>query len=170
MNYKWIGALLIVAGCGTIGFSMAASQKREEYTLRQFLSLLDYMECELQYHLTPLPELCRQAAGQNQGIVGKWILTLSQELESQISPDVKSCVIASLIAHPDIPKRTRDAMLLLGSTLGRFGVDGQVHELEAVRNFCRRELDTLAENRDLRVRGYQTLGLCAGAALAILFV
>jgi stage III sporulation protein AB len=170
VSYKWIGAILIIAGCGAIGFSLAASHRREERTLRQFLSLLDYMECELQYHLTPLPELCRQASEQNQGIAGKWMLTLSQELAAQISPDVKSCVIASLIAHPEMPKHTRDAMLLFGSTLGRFGISGQVQELEAVRDFCRRELDMLGENRDLRLRGYQTLGLCAGAALAILFV
>ena len=32
------------------------------------------------------------------------------------------------------------------------------------------ELEQMAEGRDTRLRSYQTLGLCAGAALAILLV
>ena len=59
---------------------------------------------------------------------------------------------------------------MLGTSLGRFDLTGQLNGLEQVRSHCRRELEALAGNRDQRVRGYQTLGICAGAALAILFV
>ncbi len=170
MNFKWIGALLIVAGCGAVGFSLAAAHKKEEQALRQLISILDYMGCELQYRLTPLPELCRQAGNQCNSVLGKVMLTLSLELESRISPDVRSCVVTSLMQHHDLPRKARDAFLLMGSTLGRFDADGQIKGLEAARSFCRTELNGLLENRDLRLRGYQTLGLCAGAALAILFV
>ena len=47
---------------------------------------------------------------------------------------------------------------------------GQILGLEAVRSHCRSELDALSANQDERLRSYQTLGLCTGAALAILFV
>ena len=62
MSIKLIGAALIIAGCDGVGFSMAAAHRREESALRQLIGALDYMGCELQYHLTPLPELCRSAA------------------------------------------------------------------------------------------------------------
>ena len=61
-------------------------------------------------------------------------------------------------------------MLLLGKSIGRFDMDGQIKGLEAVRQDCRRRLDELSKDRDTRLRSYQTLGLCAGAALAILFI
>ena len=63
-----------------------------------------------------------------------------------------------------------DALILLGRWLGRFDLDGQLKGLDAVRQECRRHLEELNNNREVRLRSYQTLGLCAGAAIAILFI
>ena len=170
MSIKWIGALLVVAGCGGVGFTMAAACKREEWCLRGLVSALDYMTCELQFRLTPLPQLCAQAGAACWGAAGKALLNLSRELENQVCPDADSCMYAALARTDNIPKETERALRLLGTSLGRFDLDGQLRGIEQVRSHCRRQLDALSENRNQRVRGYQTLGLCAGAALAILFV
>ena len=69
MDYKWIGAILIIASCSIYGFSAAAGKRREEQLLWQLLELLQFMERDLQYRLTPLPELCRMAAGKTKGIL-----------------------------------------------------------------------------------------------------
>ena len=57
-----------------------------------------------------------------------------------------------------------------GAYLGRFDLPGQKQGLEEVREACRMELEALGKNRETRLRSYGTLGLCAGAALAILFL
>lgn len=170
MTGKLIGAILVICGCGGLGFSIAMSFKREEAALRQLIGALDFMECELQYHLTPLPELCRQAGRENRGAVHQVLSALARELECQISPDVHSCMHAALVCCPEVPKRVRKAFEIMGTSLGRFDMEGQVKGLESVRAFCRRELEGMSANRDSRLRSYQTLGICAGAALAILFV
>lgn len=170
MSYKLIGAVLIIAVCGGFGCSMVTSHKREERALQQLISALDYMQCELQYRLTPLPDLCRQAAHQTSGCVQTLLTTLAAELENQISPDVSHCMSAALTAAAPLPKRCTEAVVNLGKTLGRFDVEGQVRGMEAVRQFCRRNLEELANGRDSRLRSYQTLGICAGAALVILFI
>ncbi len=167
---KMIGAMLIITGCGAFGFSLSAASRREETALRQLIASLDYMQCELQYRLTPLPDLCRLAGGEQKGMIGTFLRELSLELESQISPDVSSCVGAALGKSEKLPGRVISALKLLGSSLGRFDAQGQLKGLEHVRQFCREEVDKMAENREARLRSYQTLGLCAGAALAILFV
>lgn len=167
---KWFGAMLIVTAGGLFGFRMAAAHKREENLLRRMLSALDYMQCELQYRLTPLPELCRQAGEQYRDLVGQVLLMLAEELDCRLSPDVESCVREALRRSGELPDKTRRAFEVLGESLGRFDVEGQIRGLEGVRAFCRRELEELGQNRDSRLRCYQTLGLCAGAALAILFV
>ena len=70
----------------------------------------------------------------------------------------------------DIPKRTKNALDVMAQSLGRFDLEGQLKGLNLARNVCRRDLEELSVNRDVRLRSYQTLGLCAGAALAILLV
>lgn len=170
MTIKWIGALLIVLGCGGVGFTMAACYKREEKLLRILIRGLDYMTCELQFRLTPLPQLCRQAGKECGGTVGQAFSNLAMELESQISPDADACMYAALSRMEDLPPSTEEALRLLGKSLGRFDLAGQLQGLEQVRLHCRRGLTALESGRDQRIRGYQTLGVCAGAALAILFV
>ena len=170
MTMKWIGALLVIAGCGGVGFTMAASYKREERCLRAFVRALDYMTCELQFRLTPLPDLCRTAGKECGGPAGHALMALSAELESQISPDADSCMYAALSKLDNLPTTTVEALRLLGKSLGRFDLNGQLQGIEQVRDHCRRELSRLEAGRDQRIRGYQTLGVCAGAALAILFV
>ena len=52
MNYKVIGAVCVVAACGGWGFAAAAQYIQLIRLLRQLISSLDYMECELQYRST----------------------------------------------------------------------------------------------------------------------
>ena len=70
----------------------------------------------------------------------------------------------------DLPACLRRPLRLLGQTLGNFDLPGQLQGLKSSQDVCRRELARLEHNRDARLRSYQTLGLCAGAALVILFV
>ena len=167
---KWIGAAMIMVGCGGTGFFMAASHRRQETELRHFMSSLDYMQCELQYRLTPLPDLCRQTAAQSSGLIRKLFTCLANELEDQIAPDVQHCMNAAVAKIPELQSTTASVAMEMGRTLGRFDLDGQIRGLEQTRQDCRTVLERLSENRDVRLRSYQTLGLCAGAALAILFI
>lgn len=170
MIWKTVGSVFIIVSCGFAGFTAAVSYKREVSDLRQLIRALDYMECELQYRLTPLPDLCRMAGNEATGHIKAVLCLLCDELECQISPDVKSCMRAVLQRSPELPKRVEEALQIMGTSLGRFDIDGQLKGLEAVRSYCRRELGALLENQSSRVRNYQTLGLCAGAALAVLLV
>ena len=170
MNIKWIGAVLIILGCGGAGFSFSMAYRREEQLLQQLLAALDYMSCELQYRMTPLPELCRQTGNGRKGMIGKLFQNLASELDSQISPDVCCCLAAAASTVGDLPTRIQKAICLLGESLGRFDLDGQLHGIDAVRSYCCGELENMALGREIRLRSYQTLGLCAGAALAILLV
>lgn len=167
---KWIGAVLIILGCGSCGFALAGSHKKQEQELRQFIGALDYMQCELQYRLTPLPDLCRQTAAQVHGCLRSLFTQLAQELEDQIAPDVGQCMAAAIVKSGTLTDSVSEIAGNLGRTLGRFDLDGQLIGLENARRECRRALDGLSDNRDNRLRCYQTLGLCVGAALAILFI
>ena len=170
MNLKWIGAVLIITGCTLTGFSFSAAYRREERDLQQLISALDFMACELQFRKSPLPELCYQAGAQGKGCIGTIFRNLAKELESQVSPDVQSCLAIAAATSGHLSARIQEAVCILGSSLGRFDLEGQLLGLEAVRSYCKSQLEEMAQGREARLRSYQTLGLCAGAALAILFV
>ena len=170
MTFKILGVILVMIGCGGVGFRIAAIHRYEEKSLRQLIGILDFMECELQYRLTPLPELCRQAASTCTDSPFAVFTELALEMESQINPDVDRCMAAALEKTKNIPPITRNKLIQLGKSIGRFDLNGQLKGLEAVRQECRRNLESLCTNQDNRLRSYQTLGLCAGAALVILFI
>ena len=167
---RWIGAILVCAACGYCGFTRVTSHIKEERTLRQIISAIHYIECELQFRLTPLPQLLRQAAAQSCGTTGIVLAELANELENQICPDVSCCMDAVLAIQKNLPQCSEEVFRVLGRGLGRFELQGQLKELECVRSECERYLAELESNRDVRLRSYQTLGLCAGAALAILLL
>lgn len=170
MTYKWLGAILIVISCGGFGFSFAAAQVREENFLRDLARVLDYMQCELQYRLTPLPTLCAQVANETKGSLRTLFHTLAQQLDASASSDASACMRELLSQMDDFPPQTQSALTHLANCLGRFDLAGQLKEFEAVRAECRNALDALTDNKQIRLRSYQTLGLCAGAALVILFI
>jgi hypothetical protein len=65
---------------------------------------------------------------------------------------------------------TRNQIITLCNSVGRFGMEGQLKGLNTVQLECERQLSLLRNNRDSKIRSYQTLGLCTGAALAILLI
>ena len=167
---KIFGALLIVMACGGVGFSMAAAHRQKERMLQQIIAALQYMTCELQYRQTALPQLMDLCSRQVRGPVSCVFAAMSDELERQVAPDAACCMHAALCAVPDLPAMVKDKLHQLGSSLGRFDLAGQLSGLESVAQLCKRELDGLFQNRDIRMRSYATLGFCAGTALAILFI
>lgn len=166
---KFAGAMLVILGCGGFGFSMAAAYRHEEKQLRQLRDILQFLYCELQFHLTPLPELCHQAGKQHKGSVADVFTKLAMELDKQLQPDADSCMAAALMCA-DLTPRLRELMIQFGHTLGCFDLKGQLLGMEELRTQCNTTLEELASGREDRLRSYQTLGLCAGAALVILFV
>ena len=170
MVYKWMGASLVIGASGGLGLILAWNQIKEERTLHQLAEILDYMESQLAYRLTPLPELCREAASLSSGALGQVLGNLSEALESRHFPQVSGCMQAALETGPQLPPQTREMLLSLGTTLGRLDLEGQRKELLTLRGECRRNLQALRRNRDERLRSIRTLGFCAGAALSILLI
>ena len=170
MTIRILGGIFIIFGCGSFGFIFSKFHRKEVHYLRRTLSALMFIECELQYRLTPLPELCRKTAQICEGSLSRLFAALAEELEFQVSPEVRVCMEAAIRRTKDLPTHTKNVLLLLGCELGRFDLEGQLKGLNAVQNETQRILTQCTSNQDRRLRNYQTLGICAGAALAILFI
>ena len=167
---KLTGAIIII-GCSLyFGLQYAAGLTLEIGYLKKLICAIDYMSCELQYKLTPLPDLCRQTAGECSGHLKALFMDFADELDNQVSPNVKLCMSCVLARHGAIPKTTRKCLEHFSSSMGRFDLKAQIRALEAVRIMCRKHVEDLENGKETRVRIYKTLGICAGAAVVILLV
>lgn len=169
MSYKWIGAMIIIAGCFGCGAAITANHWKEKRYLQQLLQTIHIFQNELTYRLTSVPDLCRQAGKTTQGALGTVFKDLSRELEWQIAPDIPSCMAAALQKNPYTPGKVRRIMVRLGRSLGHYDLQGQLRDLDLVRAECEEELLGYGKDWDQRVKSYRILCLCAGAALVILF-
>ena len=170
MNYRIIGAIMVIISSSAVGFSIAAAHRNEAKSLMQLIRALEFMSCELEYRLPPLPELCRLTAAQMTGSLRELFVLLEGELRMQESADVYSCMTVVLQRMDKLPQTVKTNLMLLGKTLGRFDLSGQLSGIASVIQLCRRDLDGLLCNQDVRLRSYRTLGICAGVALVILFI
>ena len=167
---KWMGAICVIVGCGGCGFAMAVQHLNRIRILKNFLAVLDHMECELQYRATALPQLCRQAGEQSSGILRQIFVSLADELDAQIAPNAYLCMASVLERQHSIDASFRNVLMEFSRNLGAFDIQGQLKGLANTRSQCRESLAALMDNKDSRLRSYQTLGLCVGAAVAILLV
>ena len=169
MTLRIIGAILILAGCGGYGFYLAFRHKREVAGLLELESILNRMICELEYKLTPLPQLCRLSATHSK-ILGKVFTAFADRLEMCTVSDVGACMEDTLQRHSTIPPVTALLMKDLGYHLGEFALNGQISQLHSMVQMCQRHCKGLESGQEARLRSYRTLGICAGAALVILFL
>ena len=168
MYIKLTGAILIILGCGGYGVLMAVNHRRETAALHQLANAMERMICELEYRLTPLPELCRFGAEQTKGSVRQFFLALADAMDEQVSPDVGVCTVAVLKEISSLPSHSAAHLQALGQTLGRFDLSGQLTAFERCKQSCMMQLEVMEHQQAQRLRSYQTLGFCTGAALAIL--
>lgn len=170
MNYRIIGAILVVLSSSAVGFSMVTRQKQEQNALLQLIRGLEFMACELEFRMPSLPELCNLTAFQLVGPIRKFYVLLEAELEKKTSNDVYGCVCSAVEKVDKMPENVKQNLLLMGRTLGRFDLTGQLSGIASVRELCKRDLEGLQSNQEIRFRAYRTLGICAGIALVILFI
>ena len=167
MTVKWIGAVLVVLSCGLFGIVSSYSIRLEVAYFRDLVRILNYMESELQYRLTPLPTLCRLSA--NQGKTLTFLFqTFANELENQVSPDALRCMDAALYQCCLHSKLMRSYLRELGSSFGKFDLNGQLLGIRSIREQCIGELNKLESTKDNRVRNFQTISLCVGVVTIII--
>ena len=170
MSFRLVGAILILSGCGWFGFSMASAHCASENGLRQLIRAAEFMQCELQFRQTPLPQLCHLTANLLNGELGRFFGELGERLESRSYADVSACMKSVQDNHPNLPEGIVPILSELGQHLGQFDLAGQLSCLRSVQAECESTLKQLSDNRENRLRSYQTLGLCTGAALAVLLL
>ena len=139
-----VGAVLLIGGTAFLGFSAAAALGRRVRTLRVLLGVLELMEREISFRLTPMPDLL-------------------EELARRARPPLRELFMrcregVNRLGEKDLGQLWRDALEQI--PLGLEGGRGQWSE-----TLRRAEAERVQQGRM-----YGVLGLTAGAFLAIMLV
>ena len=169
MIYRILGAALVFGSCGGFGFLMARSCRREERQLREYIRAMEFMLCELEYRSTPLPQLCRKGAAVAEGELALFFSETARRMELGLDAFPAQSAEAALRCLKN-PGALDLLLRQWARSLGCFDLEGQRRSLESCLAEGERLLRHQRQGLSGRVRSYQTLGLCAGAALAILFL
>ncbi len=167
---KIIGAVFVMAGCTVVGIYLAASYRHQERELKRLIKALEYMECELPYRLTRLPELCYAAGEYAGGVIGHSLSSVAERLRKKIAADPFDCVREVIVESDQIPSQVASVLLNLGKSMGRFDLAGQMKGISAAKQECQMYLQQLLEEKAGNLKSYQTLALCAGAAITIILI
>lgn len=169
MELRLIGVVLLIAGCSLCGFKYASDVRLKIKSFRELIDILNFMECELNYRLTPLPQLCRLSAAQGK-LLAELFYYFADEMDAQVSTNVECCMKAAIQKSRNTCNDVTEFLNELGCSFGKFDLEGQLSGIDAVRKKCTQKLQVLEKDKDIRIRNYQTLGICAGVALAILLI
>lgn len=166
---RLIGAAMIICGAGSFGIAKTVQFYRQQRHLRAFLNALVILKCELNYTLFPLPKLCRVTAERAERTCAEFLRKYASLLESGSCRSVAAREALSCV-RSCLPPDASMAVLELFSTLGRYDVEGEENILNLTQHRLKSALERGETEKRPMAKGYALLGICTGAAIAILLV
>lgn len=169
---KLLGVLLVVGSTSAVGFSTAASVRRQSRQLRELIDRLREMKGEIAYRLTPLPELLLQQAEACRTEVRAFFQRFAELLCERTPRSVASAGAMALERTKGLAleAQTLEEVRSLCQSLGKLDLEGQLQSLELTADRLERQFAALEAGKRARCRSYQTIGVCAGLAAAVILL
>lgn len=169
---KLAGVLIIVISAGSVGFRIAASLRRRCSLLRQLLRALQVLKNEISFCQTPLPQAFALMAVSVQDAPERVFSSVARQMDQRRWLTPQTAMEQALAAELELNRDEAVCGLLkkLAAGLGKYDRDSQLQTLESVGRELSELLQAAQQESSVRSRTYETLGICAGLAVAILFI
>lgn len=155
-----------------MGLRLAATAKKQQ---TQTLALIDAtlrLRHELQYNLTPLPEVFELLSRAANREIGAFFGNIAARVQR-----VEGCAVGfacrrSLAKTPGLclPEGTRQTLMSLFDTLGKYDLEGNLQAIDLALSRLREQARGLHDSVRARCRTYLTLGVCTGLAVAVILL
>lgn len=162
----YIGAGLITGGFSALGISFASRLKKRLKLITAIVGAIDYMEAEISYGLTPLPELLLDLAGRDPVLGGFWSsVAMNWEPGGKFSE-----VWISEAAELDLKEQDMLLVEEIGRILGHYDADRQASRLGFIKK--KLELSQAEAREELMKNGrlFCVLGVVCGLMIAIILL
>ena len=169
---KLIGLSLILAASGAVGAGLAGTVRRQQAQTLALIDALLRIRHELQYRLTPLPEIFAALGGSRNREIAEFFSRLAALLSSAQTCTVGYACRQALAQTRglSLSSAARGTILSLFDSLGRYDLEGSVQALDLALSRLREEAKALQNSAAARCRTYLTLGVCTGLAAAVILI
>ena len=168
MNWRILGAVLLIAGSCGIGSRIAAVYKQETIQLYQIRKTIEYIICDLQWLQNPLPQIIHNTFPYATGNLKQLLREYALQLEAQVTPNPACCMEAAIRRFPEISDSARRYLIELGESLGKFNLQGQLLCIQGINMKCINELRELEEKLPVHTRCCRAYSLCIGIILTLI--
>lgn len=167
---RLVGAILVAAGCGWMGFRAAASLGSRVRALEDMADGLRLLEQELELDEPPLPRLMDRLIPRSRGPAQRLFRDCRQALDRLAEEDFSTAWGRLVMERTELGEEGRQTLRQLGDILGRCTGTDQRRGAAAIRRRLEELTARLEEDRRRQGRVYQTLGLSGGGFLVILLL
>ena len=169
---KLIGLSLILTASGAVGAGLAGTVRRQQAQTLALIDALLRIRHELQFRLTPLPEIFAALGGSGNREIAEFFSRLASMLSSaQTCTVVYACRQALAQTRGlSLSAAARGILLSLFDSLGKYDLEGSAQALDLALSRLREEARALQTGATVRCRTYLTLGVCTGLAVAVILI
>ena len=165
---RLIGAALVTLSASLVGFGFARGVRRQCAQLEGLLWALDFMQSELSSRLTPLTQLFSMLSACRQRDVALFFEAAGRALSVPPGCTVPVSFKRGFQASSNFAPG--QALYGLSMGLGRFDLESQLAAIERAKGSITSVLLQLQAQKRARCRSYETIGICAGLALAVILL
>ena len=165
---KLVGMIFIVASAGSVGFRIAVLLKRRCMLVRQFLRALQLLRNEISFCGTPLPQAFALMAASCDGQLARLFSDVAKDMDRRRWVTPQAAMEKALEETPE--ELLKPILIDLTKRLGKYDLDAQMQGIDTAYREAELLLQTLEQERSLKSRTYETLGICAGLAAVILLL
>ncbi len=168
---KWIGAILLLAGCIGCGAMAVRNLSGRVITLRSLTGALDILGEELNFGLPPMVQWLQNTAKRAAHPASAFLFACANELckgdERKLADIWRSTARETL---PQLKPCDLEMVMEIGAVLGRYDADGQSRAIAAARHRLAAQLEVAEEERGRNGKVCGALSAAAGLFLVILLI
>lgn len=166
------GIILIVVSTGSVGIRIARGLHRRCRFLRQLIDALQLLKNEIAVCATPLPQAFALMAVATDGPLERLFSAIAREMDRNRWTTPLAAVRKALNQTPELPESDPASQTLvdLAARLGKYDTDSQLQGIDLAVLRLTEVLHQAEVEKSTRSKTYQTLGICAGLAMAILLM
>jgi len=165
---KILGISFIALSSAAVGFQMSAMLRKRCALMRELDNLLQLLEQEIVTCGTPLPHAFALLSASTDGIWENVFSGIAKEMDKNrwATPHEAAQIVLNQVHDRDIS----EIMLPMMKKMGKYNIEAQTQGIESARRQLRMILQELEQERKMKSKTFQTLGICTGLAVAILLI